>query len=447
MARESTSNFLDKINTEFEHSFSLCATLSREMGCLSESLLAAKRVFAYNPNSAQMLELFPQFVPFIECISRLVESHGQRLQNDSGNPDLWIILGYCYLTLGDFPNAFAAYAHALLVRPDNTDPIFWYAMGIVYAHYNYNYHALNCNQKVLSLDPAFVYLKDIHFRLGLLHRQLNNLETSIQYLDRVRTSPPNGLQAEDVHLQIGYGYQLLGDNDSAGQIYRDLFQRFPNSLQMIIQYSWFMFLRAKCADDFAGVARIVAQGLQVHPWNPTLLLIAGRISMKQDDIVAAYQQYRDCISYCNDNSFFWCGLGVIYFKNDQTQDAIVAFQRALYLKSEMHEPWLNIGLIFEQQGDFTSAQNIYQTGQAKCPGVQEFADRLSALAGTQRQACKPGNWPLVDIDDMKFIRAPAEIFAKDYVAAVPELPPQCFGIEAPVDGFATLATFPQSYFA
>jgi tetratricopeptide (TPR) repeat protein len=208
-----------------------------------------------------------------------------------------------------------------------------------------------------------------------------------------------------------------------------------------------MFLRAKSAEEFAAVSRIVDQGLRVHPCNPALLLIAGRIAMKQGDIVAVYQQYRYCISYCNDNSFFWCGLGVIYFKNDQTQDAIVAFQRALYLKSEMCEPWLNIGLIFEQQGDFTSAQKIYLTGQAKCPGVQDFADRLGALAGAQRPACKPGNWPLIDIDDMKFIIAPAEMFAKDYVAAVPELPPQCFGIEAPADGFGTLATFPRSYFA
>jgi tetratricopeptide (TPR) repeat protein len=215
---------------------------------------------------------------------------------------------------------------------------------------------------------------------------------------------------------------------------------------MTIQYAWFVFLRAKGPDDCGSVSRIVAAGLCRHPCDPTLLLIAGRIAIKQDDMVVAYQQYRYCISYCNDDPFFWCGLGVIYYKNGQTQDAVIAFQRALYLKGEMSEPWLNIGLIFEQQGDSTSAQKIYQTGQTKCPGVQEFAERLNALNGVQRRPYKPGNWPLIDVDDLKFIRPPAEAFARDYVAAVPELPPQCFGINTNVEGFKALATFPKSYF-
>jgi hypothetical protein len=47
---------------------------------------------------------------------------------------------------------------------------------------------------------------------------------------------------------------------------------------------------------------------------------------------------------------------------------------------------------------------------------------------------------------MKFIRPPAEAFARDYVAAVPELPPQCFGIDTNIEGFKALATFPKSYF-
>jgi tetratricopeptide (TPR) repeat protein len=441
-----TSNFLDKINTEFEQSFTLCAAISREMGCIDESLLAAKRVFSYNPNSQRMLELFPQFAPFIDQISRLVEAHGQKLQGDSSNPEIWTVLGYCYLTLGDFPNAFAAYAHALRVQPDSSDPSFWYAMGVVYAHYNYNDHALNCHQKVLALDPQFPYTRDILFRLGLLHRQLGNFDAALQYLDRVKKDPPNGLLPEDISLQIGYTHQLMEDFVTAHQIYRDLYRLYPKSLQLTIQYAWFLFLRAKPNDNLATITRIVHAGLQVHPCEPTLRLIGGRIAMKQDDMGLAYQQYRYCISYCNDNPFFWCGLGVLYYKNEQTQDAVIAFQRALYLQSEMTEAWLNIGLIFEQQGEIASAQKIYQTGQTKCPNAPEFAERLAALTGHSRAGPKPGTYALIDVDDLKFIRPPPEVFACDYVAAVPELPPKCFGIEGNSEGFKVLATFPKSYF-
>jgi tetratricopeptide (TPR) repeat protein len=446
MTRAAMSRFLDKINTEFEQSFALCALISREMGCVEESLLAAKRVFSYNPNSTRMLELFPEFAPFIEQISRLVESHGQKLQIDSGNHELWTILGYCYLTLGDFPNAFAAYAHALRVQPESTDPVFWYAMGIVYAHYNYNDHALNCHQKFLSLGSTVACGQDIQFRLGLLHRQLKNFESALQHLDRVKGSPPNGLQPEDVQLQIGYTYQLLGNYDAAMQIYDDLYRRFPNALQLTIQYAWFLFLRSKAKEDYANVSRILNHGLRGHPCDPTLLLITARIAMKQDDMAGAYKQYRYCISYCNDNPSFWCGLGVLYYKNEQSQDAIVAFQRALYLKSEMAEAWLNIGLIFEQQGDLNSANKIYQTGQSKCQGVHEFAERLNALSARPRPGYKSPGYTVIDVDDLKIIRPPPEVFAVDYVAAVPQLPAECFGIELGSDGFKALATFPKSYF-
>jgi tetratricopeptide (TPR) repeat protein len=319
-------------------------------------------------------------------------------------------------------------------------------MGVVYAHYNYNDHALNCHQKVLALDPKFIYTKDIQFRLGLLHRQLNKFEIALQFFERVKTAPPNGLVPEDIQFQIGYTYQLLGNGDTALQIYHDLYRRFSTSRQVIIQYAWFLFLRSKVADDFANISRIVAQGLRVHPCDPTLLLIAGRLSVRQDDMAGAYQHYRYCISYCNDNPFFWCGLGVLYYRNDQTQDAVVAFQRALYLKSEMVEAWLNIGLIFERQGDMASAQKIYQTGQSKCPSAPAFAERINALSGHTRTGAKPGSYTLIDVDDQKFIRPPPETFAIDYVAAVPELPPQCFGIDAAPDGFKALATFPKSYF-
>jgi tetratricopeptide (TPR) repeat protein len=230
--------FLDKINTEFEQSEKLGAAISREMGCVEESLLAAKRVFSYNPNSTRMLGLFPHFAPYIEQIGRLVEFHGQKLQADSSNPELWTVLGYRYLTLGDFPNAFAAYAHALRVQPESMDPVFWYAMGVVYAHSNGSDHALNCHQKVLALDSKFVSGRDVLFRLGLLYHQLTNSDDALHYLEQVRRDPPNDLVAEDISLQIGYTRQLMSDHNAALTTYRELYRQSPVSLQLTIPYAW-----------------------------------------------------------------------------------------------------------------------------------------------------------------------------------------------------------------
>ena len=169
------------------------------------------------------------------------------------------------------------------------------------------------------------------------------------------------------------------------------------------------------------------------------------MAVKKEDMATAYQHYRFCISYCSDNPFFWCGLGVLYYKNDQRQDAVVAFQRALFLKGEMPEAWLNIGLIFEQQADFNSAQKIYQTGQTKCTGSPEFAQRIASINAHQRTGNR-SQYQLIDVDDMKFIQPTPEVFVNDYVSAVPELPTECYGIGAAAESFKALSTFPHSYF-
>ncbi|OHS95399.1 TPR Domain containing protein [Tritrichomonas foetus] len=443
----STNVFLDKINTEFETSFTVAACISKHLNCLDESHLAAKRVFSYNPNSKTILELFPQYTPIIEEISRLVDQHGQSLKVESNIHDRWSILGYCYLTLGDFPNSFAAYAHALRVSPDSRDTTFWYAMGIVYMHYKYLDHSLGCFEKVLEYDPSFIYASDIKFRLALLYRSMNRFNDAIQIFESIKQVPPHELLPEDITMQIAYTYQLQGNQDRALSIYRDLHQRFPRSLKLTQQYCWFMFLKYKDS-NIELVDPIVREALNEDPHDPTLLLIAARVAMKKDDMSTAYQHYRYCISYCSDSPFFWCGLGVLYYKNEQFQDAVVAFQRALYLKSEMPEAWLNIGLIFEQQADFPSATKIYQTGLQKCPTCSEFNERLN-LINAQRVGHRKGGipYPLIDIDDSKFITPIPEQFAADYVAAVPKLPADCYGIPPEVASqFSALSTYPSSIF-
>ena len=436
--------FLDKINEQFEKSFSLCAVISKEMGCTAESLLAAKRVFSYKPDARPILELFPEFTPVIEKISNLIERYGKELEVDC-TPQLWASLGYCYLYLGDFPNAFAAFAHALRLCPEPQDPVFLYGIGVAYAHFNYTDHAQNCLSKVLAKCPDFEYACDVMFRLAVLYRQRKDFDKARKYFENVLSNPPSGLTRADIQLQIGYTDQVAGNMASAGSIYQDLYERFPNSLQLIIQFARFAFLRATTSEDFARVSKMLEHGLQVHPMTPNLLLIAARIAMKMEDMTTAYQHYKFCIQYCSDNPYFWCGLGVLYFKNEQTGDAIVAFQRALYLKNEMPEAWLNIGLIYESQGDMENALKVYQTGLRKCPNTPDFNARISSISQHQRTGLKT-SYQLIDVDDQKFINAPSEVFASDYLSAVPELPSRCFGIGDEADSFRMLTTFPQSYF-
>ena len=85
-----TNSFIDTINTEFEQSFTSAAIISKELNCIEESQLAAKRVFSYNPNSKTILNLFPQYSPIIDEILSLVENYTQQIKEDSNKHEYWI---------------------------------------------------------------------------------------------------------------------------------------------------------------------------------------------------------------------------------------------------------------------------------------------------------------------------------------------------------------------
>jgi tetratricopeptide (TPR) repeat protein len=108
-------------------------------------------------------------------------------------------------------------------------------MGLVYAHYNYNDHTLNCHQKVLAIDSKFIFMKDILFLIGLVHRQLKNYDITLQYLQKVHKDPFNGLLLEAISLQIGFLYQLMQDDVTTLSIYCELYRLYPTTLQLIIQ--------------------------------------------------------------------------------------------------------------------------------------------------------------------------------------------------------------------
>lgn len=442
-----SNQLLDSVSNELEQSFTAAAIIAKEMNDNENSQLAAKRAFSYNPDAKTILDLFPQYEPIISEINALKNKNTKLINEDLNNPDSWGLLGNCYLALGDFPNALTAYWHSTKINPDSPNANLIYAIGITYAHFKHNDYALKHFQKVLDINSNFVFIDDIKFRIALLQRMLGRFDIALKMFEEIKRSPPNELLAEDIMMQIAYTHQLSGKNDKAYQIYIDLHQRFPNALKLTQQYCLFLFLQYK--DSKIEMVKSVVDGaLQSNPNDPILLMIAARIAMKLDDMNAAYSHYRICTTYYSDSPYFWCGLGVLYYKNEQTQDAVVAFQRGLYLKSEMPEAWLNIGLIFEQLNNFDNAIKVYQTGEQKCPNCQQFNERLNFLNSQKNGHRKfRSMYKLIDIDDSKFITPIPEQFSNDYISAVPILPSSCFKIDSEIaDKFATLSTYPKSIF-
>ena len=434
------NSFLAHANELIEKGFTIAAIVSNEMKAPNESAIAAKRVFTYNPNSKAMLDLFPKFSPLIQTISNLLDQNTKRISKEDPDPNCWVTLGHGYLVIGDFPNAFSAYARAQRVLPNNPDPFFWYAIGIVYHHYNYKEHANSCFSRVLTEGVEFPYYSDLIFRCAILARSNNNFSEAINFFNKSLQSPPNGLVEADILFQIGYTYQLMGNLNNANSIYQRLYIEYPQSIAATEQFVWFSYLN-KLPNSSSQINQIIQTALQEHSDEPNLIILNARIAMKEGSTGLAYKYYKESIPYWSENPDFWCALGCLYYKNEQNADAIIAFQRALYLKGDLENAWLNLGLIYEPTNDQTALQ-VYTRAKQLCESSKELDKRIANL----KRGVRTPTSQIIDVDDSCFFEDAPKKFASTYIYAVPILPATLFGKEAEGLSFDELSTFPKSLF-
>ncbi|KAH0785080.1 TPR Domain containing protein [Histomonas meleagridis] len=434
-----TFETLTRINEEFEKGFTSASSLAKLMGCNEEGIYGAKRTFSYNPNSQTILELYPEFEPLVDKVSDLIQSLSRKLDEDSNNSQLWKTLGYCYLTLGDFPKAFST---SLRVSADQNDPTFLYALGIIYSHYKYFDNSINCFQQVLQISPNSIFSSEINFLFGIIYRKVQKYDFSLIYFQKSLDSPPNGLLPEDVQMQIAYTYQFTDRSSLSNDIYSNIYSKYPKSQSFLQQYCLYLFIQSK-GINAESLRSLLSYSLNLYPNDPTFLLISSRLAMLQNDTTTAYENLISCVNYCNDAPSFWCELGTLYYRNDQINDAYIAFQKALDLNPDFFEPYLNMGLIYEQRNQYQNANQLYITAQQKFPNNPIINERIASNNSKLNNKQRP---QLMCVKDTKLIPSSVEEFSEIYLMATPKLPAECFGNCEMADEFAKLSSYPKSFF-
>jgi tetratricopeptide (TPR) repeat protein len=351
----------------------------------------------------------------ISLLNQIVITGAKQLECDQLNPQHFIVLGHCHLLLNDFLNAFAAYANVTRIGVRVEDPYFWYGAGCVYQHFNYNADANRYMKQALQFWTQIPRKADLVRRLGINQRALGEYDNSIPAFEGLLAMPPSGLTADDIRFQVAFSHQLAGHKDRASGCYHELYNRHRKCLPVIQQYCWFLSLQSDAPSLDLAAQIVHAVGID----DPILKLVSAQLAMKQQDLQAAYHRYCECITEWNDSPLFWCKLGVLYFKNDQMNDAIVAFQRALYLKAEVFEAWANLGLIFEVQGETDQAIKIYEIGMQNCPNAKQLRERLNLLAGGRGRTTQA----VLEINDSKYFVQIAEKISSEFLLG-PRRPPQ-----------------------
>lgn len=437
------SDFINAVDCEFEKVFSKAEAAAREMGLPEQCRAAAMRSISFHADDDAFEPHLSSLCDPVRAVRRVLEQKHQHFVECPDSVADVIALGLCYLILGNFPRAYVLLYQAHDVSPESDDAQLLYALGVVYAHFAKYEESQQCFERLIECGTDDDTANDVFFRMGVNARCMKLLDESLRYFERVDFGKYAPFSSDDLMFQVAFNRFLAGDKKGAKAMFRELYAKYPNSLGNVQQYVLFKYATSKNYDKVMGV---VNEALARFKFDPVLCFIGALVEIKRDNIMEAYNFYTLCLNYYSDSPYFWCGFGIIYFKNHQFTDSLIAFQKAVNLKPDMLEAQLNIGLNYECLEKFDEALQAYQNGRMCCPNSNEFQVRINNLQ-TQKSGVRLAH-SLVDIDFASQIEPIPNAYAMEYLSAVPILSPKAFeDDELSKEKLNLFATLPKSIFS
>lgn len=156
------------------------------------------------------------------------------------------------------------------------EPKLWYGIGILYDRYGSLDHAEEAFSQVMQMQPDFEKANEIYFRLGIIYKQQQKYNQSLEVRRVVATvlliknnynllilaqcfkyivnSPPPPLTEEDIWFQIGHVHEQQKDFDSAKNAYQRVLDRDPNHAKVLQQLGW---LHHQQSNSFASQEKAI----------------------------------------------------------------------------------------------------------------------------------------------------------------------------------------------
>ena len=411
---------IQRASNELEAAWGNALSFAGDPVFMDATQQAARRLISYNPQSPLVARAYPQLSEAVECICNVITDKMAVIAENEGDVDAWKNLLFSYLLLGDYPNAYSAAAHIFKICKKVKDWFILYCAGIVYNVFKFEEHALSYLNKAKQKFSKCSQFPDLYFRMALILRQSERYSEAEPLFKMLMNSPPGALTKDDIRFQHAFTLQLMGKTHDAQSIYDSLYNDHPDVVEVKQQYVWFLSLQ----NDTRGHQR--AKEIYSLPENqndPLMKFAAARIATKKWDTGEAHAGYSACTEEWTQSPLFWGGLGVLYLKNEQEDDAIVAFKRALVLRSDIPELWLNLGLVFECRQETESAGKVYQTALVNCKDDARLRERCaivnqnSRMNTTKQQLLKE----VVELDVNKYFQQPVEVVAERLLETPPDL--------------------------
>lgn len=106
----------------------------------------------------------------------------------------------------------------------------------------------------MQMQPDFEKANEIYFRLGIIYKQQQKYNQSLECFKYIVNSPPPPLTEEDIWFQIGHVHEQQKDFDSAKNAYQRVLDRDPNHAKVLQQLGW---LHHQQSNSFASQEKAI----------------------------------------------------------------------------------------------------------------------------------------------------------------------------------------------
>jgi tetratricopeptide (TPR) repeat protein len=289
------------------------------------------------------------------------------IQRNPSRVDFYDQLGKTYFATGDFVAAKSALGDALRLQPNDVPALL--AMANISLQENNASLALQYAQQILA---AHLWDAEAHLVAGdawLLKGSLQHAREEFQLA--LKTGTRNGEAQE----RIGRVLAAQGKNAEAEKAYNAALRSSPANQPALAGMSELLLRQGRGQE---ARARIDKQ-IQAAPRSPGLLLLKGRFCQQQADSACAKTSFQRALELAPESAEAHLALADFYAASHRPQQAEQEYLLAerAHPASELLLIYMHLAALYESQGEFEKAQQVYREALGRDPNFAPAQNNLA----------------------------------------------------------------------
>ncbi len=343
LALKEFQNSLDLFETpEVYYNVSLVYT---RKGKTEEAMASVKKSIELDPEYAEAWNQLGNLYNTRNDLKEAAKHYEKAVNLNPGYVTALVNLGLVYTKLEEVEKGFEQFQLAVRIDPNNVEA--HNNLGSLYLGQGKYDQAMLELQKALDIRPDN---KNAMINLGALYMNLKDYQKAEQFLMNALELDKN---YAEVYNQLGYLYLLREEFDKAASRYQEALRIQPDNSK-----SYYYLGKAyQALGQKNDAIKTWENALNLQPDLAGIHLDLGNVYFEINDFHKAQQEWQ--IAFDGrpvDIPAHLMNMGMFYFKSEQYEMAIRAWQKACELKPDEHDIHYNLAFAYFKKGQYSDAE-------------------------------------------------------------------------------------------